>query len=212
MPDYSKGKIYTLRSYQTDEIYIGSSINTLPKRLGKHKTDHKNWKIGKQNYITSFELIKYDDCYIELLELFPCNSKAELEKKEGEYIRSMNCVNKNIAGRTSKEYHKEWRKQNKEHHTEYNKQYYIDNIDKIKEQTKEYRIENADNIKEKNQKYQIENTDKIKEYKQEYYIKNADKLKEKCDCDCGGKYTKQHLSRHQNSKKHKEYLETLATN
>jgi hypothetical protein len=144
MPDYSNGKIYTLRSYQTDEIYIGSSINTLPKRFGEHKRKFNLWKNEKYYYITSFELIKYDNCYIELLELFPCNSKAELEKREGELIRSMECVNKYIAGRTKKEYQ-------------------IENADKIKEQKKEYRIENADKIKEQKKEYRIENANKLKE-------------------------------------------------
>ena len=161
MPDYSKGQIYTLRSYQTDEIYIGSSINKLPKRLGKHKTDHKNWKNGKNHYMTSYEIIKYDDCYIELLEEYPCENKNQLEKREGHHIRSMDCVNKNIAGRTIKEY-------------------LIDNADKIKEQTKQYRIENTDKINEKR--------------------------KEKFNCDCGGKYTKINLARHQKTKKHIDFI------
>jgi hypothetical protein len=176
--DYKNGKIYTLRSYQTDDIYIGSSATTLTKRKSTHKQDYNKWKNGKKHYMTSYEIIKYDDCYIELLELFPCNSIDELKQREGHHQRSMECVNKRIECRTKKEYK-------------------IDNANKIKEQNKEYCIKNANNIKEK---------------KKEYYIKNADKLKEKINCECGGKYTKQHLSTHQKSKRHQEYLETLATN
>jgi hypothetical protein len=33
MPDYQKGKIYKLWSPQGNEIYIGSTINPLAKRL-----------------------------------------------------------------------------------------------------------------------------------------------------------------------------------
>jgi hypothetical protein len=131
MPDYSKGKIYTLRSYQTDEIYIGSSVNTLPKRLGYHKNNYKCWKNEKYNYVSSFELIKYDDCYIELLEDYPCENRNQLEKREGELIRSMDCVNKNIAGRTQ---------------TTYNKEYRVENIDKIKELQKNWYINNKEKI------------------------------------------------------------------
>jgi hypothetical protein len=187
MPDYSKGKIYTLRSYQTNEIYIGSTIDLLPKRLWKHKTDYKCWKNGKKPYITSFELIKYDDYYIELLELFPCNSKAELEKREGHHIRYMECVNKLIAGRTKKEYYIE----NKKKVLEYQKDYYEDNKDKIKEQKKEYRIENADKIKEQMKGYRIE---------------NVEKLKEKINCECGAIIRKSDLSRHQKTKKHQNFI------
>jgi hypothetical protein len=50
-------------------------------------------------------MVQYDDVYIELLELFPCNSRMELEKREGELMRLhlSKIVNKHIAGRTRKE-------------------------------------------------------------------------------------------------------------
>ena len=42
---------------------------------------------------------------IELLEKCPCNDKDELRKQEGGCIRELNPVlNKQIAGRTNKEY------------------------------------------------------------------------------------------------------------
>ncbi len=107
MPDYTKGKIYSIRSYQTDEIYIGSTTQALSMRIGGHRANYKKYLNDKYEYITSFKIIKYDDCYIELIELCSCNSKEELFKKEGEFIRSMKCVNRCIAGRTRKEYHEE---------------------------------------------------------------------------------------------------------
>jgi hypothetical protein len=108
---YARGKIYSLRSHQTDEIYIGSTINTLTKRFHDHKKSYKRFMNGKIiKYTTSYKIIPYEDCYIELIENFPCNSKAELERKEGEHIRATQCLNKRIAGRTLQEY----REDNKE--------------------------------------------------------------------------------------------------
>lgn len=127
MPDYSKGKIYCIRSFQTDDIYIGSTTQTLAQRLGKHRTNYKLYLKGKQHYYSSFELLKYDDYYIELITLYPCSCKAELEAEEGKYIRELNCVNKRIEGRTDKQY----RNDNIDKKKEYNKQYYIDNKQKI---------------------------------------------------------------------------------
>ena len=127
--DYNNGKIYTIRSYQTDDIYIGSTTQTLTKRLSKHKGDFKAWKKGKHHYITSYELIKYDDVYIELLELCPCSNKMELCRREGQLQREMDCVNKGIAGRTRKEY----RDDNKEKI----KEYVEANKEKINEMRKE---------------------------------------------------------------------------
>jgi hypothetical protein len=101
---YEIGRIYCLRSYQTDDIYIGSTFNPLHKRFYKHKGHYKLWKEGKKNYITSCELIKYDDCYIELIEEHYNLNKNQLEKIEGEHIRKNKCVNKLIPCRTRKEY------------------------------------------------------------------------------------------------------------
>ena len=128
MPDYSKGKIYCIRSFQTDKVYVGSTTQTLAQRLGKHRCNYKAYLKISKNYCSSFELLKYDDYYIELIKLFPCSCKAELEAEEGKYIRELDCVNKVIVGRTKKQYHIE----NYSKHIEKKKQYYIDNRDKIK--------------------------------------------------------------------------------
>jgi len=55
----------------------------------------------------SGEILQYPDAYIELIENFPCENKEQLNKREGEIIRSMDCVNKRIAGRTMPEYRKD---------------------------------------------------------------------------------------------------------
>ena len=81
MKDYSNGKIYCIRSHQTDDIYIGSTIQPLSHRMGNHKKTYKQWLNGKSNYVTSYEIMKYDDYYIELIEKYPCKDKMELERK-----------------------------------------------------------------------------------------------------------------------------------
>lgn len=100
MPDYSKGKIYSIRSHLTDDVYIGSTIQRLSDRLAKHKKFYKQWLITKKHYTTSYKIIEKDpeNCYIELVENYPCNNKNELCKREGEIIRDTTCVNKNIPG------------------------------------------------------------------------------------------------------------------
>ena len=130
---YSSGKIYALKSAQTDKVYIGSTIRPLKIRLSNHKKDYNRYNQGKGHYKYSNELVKYDDAYIELLEEYSCDNKLQLNRKEGEYMRQYDCVNKNIAGRTLKE----WRVDNKEHTKEYYKQYYaktrIEQLTKVKQ-------------------------------------------------------------------------------
>ena len=117
--EFQNGKIYTIRSFQTEKYYIGSTNHkTLSQRLSKHKGSYREWLKDKDNgYITSFEILKYDDYYIELLELYPCNLKAELRKREGELVRlnKDSLVNNIIPGRTRKQF----RIDNKENIKEY---------------------------------------------------------------------------------------------
>jgi len=133
--NYQNGYIYKLWSLQTEDIYIGSSTTDKRLRLSLHKSQYKRFLQGKKKHcLTSSTIVKYPDCKIEIIEKFPCNNRAELEKREGEIQRATDCCNKNIAGRS-------------------NKQRYIDNREKIKEYHKEYYIDNKENHIKKTQEY-----------------------------------------------------------
>jgi len=207
MPNYQNGKIYSIRSHLTDDVYIGSTIETLSNRMAGHKKYYKKWLITKKRYTTSFEIINKDpeNCYIELVELYPCNSKIELHRREGEIIRTTNCVNKNIAGRTQKEWFEEnkqilaekskiYRQTNKQSILEKNKQYRQTNKQKILEkakqmyennkqstieQRKQYRDNNKVKINEQKRRYHEENKEQINKKKKEYYNNNKEQFKEK---------------------------------
>ena len=140
MPDYQKGKIYKLWSPQGKEIYIGSTVQPLYKRLSQHKS----YLDCQSRYL--FE--NYNVVKIELIEEYPCNNKMELDRKEGEHVRENECLNKNVPGRTAKEW------------------------------------------------YQDNN----------YYENNKEKLNKKFKCQCGGKYIFQHISSHNKSKKHINFM------
>lgn len=98
-----EGKIYIIKSKQSDKVYIGSTTQSLNVRLRCHKKDYKLYLEGKRSFLTSFEIIKFEDCCIELLEEYPCENKNQLHKREGEFIKIYNCVNKRVAGRNQKE-------------------------------------------------------------------------------------------------------------
>ena len=88
--DYKNGKIYALRSHQTNKYYIGSTTQPLYKRLYGHK--HSKMTSSK-------ELVNnYNDVYIELIEAFPCENKEQLTKRENELIREHKDDLVNILG------------------------------------------------------------------------------------------------------------------
>ena len=127
---YANGKIYSIRSYQTPDIYIGSTCLSLSKRLHAHRSIYKRFNAGKSNYMTSYEILKYTDHYIELIEEHKCENKAQLERREGQLIRETeNCINSRIAGRTKKEYGSE----NKDKIAIIKKKYYENNKEVINE-------------------------------------------------------------------------------
>ena len=130
---YRKGKIYIIRSDQTDEIYIGSTVMKLEKRLRKHESNFREFNNGTYNYVTSFELLKHNNYKIELLEAYPCVSKKKLRRREGHYIKTIECVNKVIPGRTKAEY----RIDNKAQTDQYNADYYQKHKDHIKSKHRE---------------------------------------------------------------------------
>ena len=172
MVNYQKSKIYKLYSPSKNLTYIGSTTQLLCKRLVFHLGHYKAYNNdNSRKYYTSFLVLDCEDYKIELLEDYTCNNKQQLEKKEGEYIRNNECVNKIITGRTRQEYCID--------NADKIKQYKITNADKIKEQRKQYKIDNAEKIKEQNKQYNINNADKIKEQKKQYRIDNADKISER---------------------------------
>jgi len=159
MPDYSRGKIYKITAGEL--TYIGSTCEpTLARRLASHVGEYKQWKAGKMNFTSSFPLIETGQYEITLIELCPCGSKDELTARERFHIESNVCVNRQITGRTKKEY-------------------YEANKDTIREYQIVYREANADKIREKKKAYTEANADTIREHKKAYYEANADTIREK---------------------------------
>ena len=154
---YQRGQIYCIRSPHTEMVYYGSTISPLCKRFYFHNTDMK-----RGVYCSSQEILKLGDAYIELVENYPCNSKKELDRREGQIQRENKelCVNLYIAGRTKKE----WNEANK---------------DAILAHQKKYKEANKDAISAYHKKYLEANKEAILEYKKEYREANRDVINAK---------------------------------
>jgi len=189
--DYQQAKIYCIKVNTEEEYlpYVGSSCKRLlSQRMNQHRDDYKKWKNGKYGFLSSFTLFeKYgvQNCYIELIESFPCNTSDELRKKEREHIEKQECVNiVKKPFRTIEEeiiYKKNWNKNNNS---------YVE-------------------------KYQKEHKEEITEYKSNYYQKNKEEISEKgketYECPCGSICRKVAKARHERSIKHQKYLTTIGT-
>ncbi len=125
------GRIYIIKTFQNENIYIGSTIQTIKRRFTKHKYDYIKYNEGKGSYNTAYEIIKYDDCYVELIKEVVCTRK-QLFILEGEEITKLNnCINLRIAGNSflpdySKARCKTYYHQNKEKFKESRRLYYLE--------------------------------------------------------------------------------------
>ena len=190
--DFSKGKIYKITNDYNDDVYVGSTCDTLVKRFSAHKCQiNSPEKMNRPLYALMKE-IGFDRFRIELIEDYPCEDKYQLRQREGYFIREIGTLNIKIENRTQKEWKQEWNEKNKEH---------------IKEYCKLYRDDHQENIL----KYREEHKDKQKDYCKEYYQQRAEKLNEKVQCECGYIVSFQHLNNHKKTKRHFNLLNQQLT-
>jgi len=211
MDKYKNGKIYTIR-YKNDDtlIYVGSTVVPLYKRLSNHKTDSKNPKYEIRQLYKKMNETDMKDWYIELYEDFPCERKEQLNKREGQVIREIGTLNKQISGRTNKE----WREENKEQIKEKKKEHYGDNKEHYNKKNNEYYKLNKEQILEKQKEYYKDNKEHHNKKNNEYRENNKEKIKEHASvivlCDCGCSIQKQEIARHKRSNKHLDIMKKLA--
>ena len=181
---YHQGKIYKLVSNETDDVYIGSTCDSLSKRLSGHRADYKRWLNDLYNYVSSFEIVKYSDCKIILIEEFSCKNKDQLHRREREYIENTVCINRRKRVITTED-------ERRELHNKHQK---------------EYSSSHKELISIKNNEYYENNKEQLNVKRRVYYDNNKEQLKEKFTCDCSGKYTRINKSVHDKTIMHKNYI------
>ena len=146
---YQNGKIYQIVDIGYNKCYIGSTTEGLSLRMARHRAAFKRFlSSGKGSHIRSYDLFNeygIENCKIELIEYYSCNSKDELRAREGQHQRELECVNKRVEKRTRKEY----REINKENR----KTYLAENRDRIRECETLWRQNNKDKKSEINKRY-----------------------------------------------------------
>ena len=146
--DYMQGKIYKIGSKDTNKIYIGSTTGSLDCRMYRHQQAYCLYVNSLGSKIYSFDLFDefgFDNCYIELICEYPCENAHELAIEEGKHqmLNLYDIVNKNIAGRSGK-------------------QYYQDKRESILNQKREYYKNNCETRKNYQNKYNLRKKEEVK--------------------------------------------------
>ena len=101
-------KIYQILNSVTDDVYIGSTTQSLCNRMKEHRSKSKKQIVLSRIY-KAIQEHGIENFYIELIEKFPCTTKEELCAREGYHIRKeKSSLNYAIAGRSKKEYWEEY--------------------------------------------------------------------------------------------------------
>ncbi len=179
---YEKGKIYKIVDCGYNLCYYGSTCQELSNRMAGHRSDYAIYKRTKAHMTQScliFDEYGVENCKIELVELFPCAIKAELHKKEGEYIKNNPCVNKFVPGRRMRA-------------VDYRREYYESHKEAMLEHNAKYRDEHLEQIKSKQKERYETNKERIRAFQTEQFI---------CD-QCGGRYQRNDRAKHLRTLKH----------
>ena len=172
--------------------------------MAGHRRAYNRYKNEKTNFTSVYALFEEygnENCKIELVELYPSNTKDELLARESHHQRENDCINKILAKRTKQEYQQD----NKRTIQEYKKQYIQDNKEKLNERHRQYYNDNKEYLLEQKKIYWQENKSQIQEKRKTHNIKESVQV----SCECGANYVKRNTKRHIKTKKHQQYLNSL---
>ncbi len=90
------GRIYQITSPNSENVYVGSTTQTLNQRLQRHISDYNRFFNGNESLkiCRSSDVIKYGDPEMHLIYERLFYPKKDLHKLEGETMQSIeNCCN-----------------------------------------------------------------------------------------------------------------------
>ena len=87
---YFKAFLYCIKSDQTEKQFIGSSYSDTRKIIYKHRRNYLNFLSGKGKYNNVFDIIKFDDNYIEKIKNLKVINKEDLNSETRKYIKTIN--------------------------------------------------------------------------------------------------------------------------
>jgi hypothetical protein len=182
--------------------------------MDRHETSFRN----KIYDTTSREILCYGDAYMEVIEELEDEDRdtliARLIVLEAHHIKTVDCVNKNIPGRT----HAEWIEDNKEWLQEYNatperkaQRKLFRDIPATKEKKQLYNQSPAgrESQKKSRDKPEAKARQKIRQSAPAYKEQQNTRRSVSILCECGLHYTLGHKARHIKSKRHQAYLKSL---
>lgn len=160
--------------------HFGSTTEELSVRMARHRGKIQLLFEGHVSIHSGiFNEFGLENCKNELLDTYPCKSRAELEARESHYVCQKQSVNRTHIGRTSEEYYWEHVEENKLK-TKYG--------ERTTKNTKKSKIRNTETNTRRTLHKQI---------------------KEKRLCECGRWVSLRNMASHKKTTKHQELTTNL---
>ena len=187
MNKYHYSQIYKITNPNTDKVYVGSTIQTLPQRFQKHKRDYKTWKNGTDRKHADSCFIfdaseDINDTKIELIECFECETKRELFDRECFHINNIpNTINSSRGQSFQPGYDKKRRAENADEYNKKRRELYATDEEYHQKHLEQKRKDYKKN-RDKRLAYQVEykkdpgKAAKVKAYQKAYREKNREKI------------------------------------
>ena len=228
--NYKNGKIYCIKNYITDDVYVGSTTQPLSKRMDKHRAKFRQAKYKNNQLYKIMNDIGLEHFYIQLIEKCECNDVEELRAVEKDWIKNIGNLNVRVDGRTKSEYYID----KKEHINKTNSENYYKNREERLKQQKDYASNHKEEKREYDKNRREEKREEISEYNKEKYANNPEyqqrqkensnnrynekkteiraKMNTKHLCECGKEYSYGNRLRHFNSQFHQNFLNNNINN
>ena len=188
--DYSQAKIYKITNDHNNDVYVGSTCDTLTKRFSGHKNSLNCMNRNLSSLYKLMNELGFERFRIQLIENYPCEDIYQLRQREGFYIRQIGTLNMRLAGITPEE----------------------TKINKLINEKKRQQVKKEE-IKQKNKMHYELNKEILTQQAKDNYYKNKEKIlsriKEKVLCDCGCEIAKGNLSDHKRTKKHIDLMNNI---
>jgi hypothetical protein len=191
--NYSNTVMYKIVSYDLNilDCYVGSTTE-FTKRKNCHKSICTNIN-SKMYNLKVYQFIRdngdWQNWSMVLIEMYPCTNHLECLQRERFWCEHLNAtLNSFVPSRSRKEYRLD--------HKDQHKQYREDHKDHLREQKKQYSKDHKEQKKQYDVLYREANIDHIKKHNNTVLI-----------CQCGCSYTRLHKARHEQTNKHKKYVE-----
>ncbi len=177
-PKYQQTLVYGIICLITGEMYVGSTILTLKKRIDDHI---------RQRSCSAWQILERGNYKVYEIQRWPCNTRREKLTLEGGWQRAYKAsfgdflVNKQMEGffandspEAKRVYDKQYREEHKDEKQAYDKQYREEHTEERQAYRKQYDEEHKEERQAYRKQYDEEHKEEKQAYNKDYYEEHKD--------------------------------------